>query len=241
MKLTRFLVTFALLVGVTGVASAQVGSISIWWDVCSSTATPANLNKQFAGPAIYKQVISATGVEEVAQGWELSIKISTPSPVFPDAWRFESGGCNDQQLAGSTSLLNTNCRSLQGANPLPLFKYDYNNAISGPNRSVIQAFNAYDPFDPLAANTYVVAQLNYDHALSAPGPNNPAVGCGLADAPVCHHITRHGFLNAANSVVNWPVGNEFVTWNDGQNVSQCPGATPTQASTWGKLKGTYRQ
>jgi len=240
MKFTRFLVTLALLVSVTGVASAQVGSLSLWWDACSSTATPAlNLNKQFAGPGIYKQILSAAGTEDVSQGWEFAIKISAAGPAFPDAWRFESGGCNLGQLAMATTGLSKACPTLQGGRPLPLFQYDYNNAVSGPNRAVLQAFSAYDPFDPVGATNYTVAQLSYDHSFSATGPQDPAIACGNAQFGMCHHITRHGFLDANNIVVNWPVGNEFVLWNDAQNSSQCPGATPATPSTWGKIKSTY--
>ena len=241
MKFTRFLVTLALLASVTGVASAQVGSVSLWWDACSSTATPAaNLNKQFTpGVTLYKQVISAAGAEQISQGWEVAIKISAAGGVFPDAWRFEGGGCNTDLLVFSTARLNIACPKLEGLRPLPLFQYDYNNAVSGPNRAILQAFSAYDPFDPAAATPYTVFTLTYDMSSSVAGPD--PLACGNADVAVCHHITRHGFLDANNIVVNWPVGNEFVLWNDAQNSSQCPGATPTKPATWGQIKANYHQ
>jgi hypothetical protein len=237
MKFPRFLVTVALLASVTGVASAQVGSVSLWWDACGSTATPAlNLNKQFVpGVTSYKQVISAIGAEQVSQGCEVAIKISAAGGVFPDAWRFEGGGCQQDLLVFSTALLSAACPKLEGLRPLPLFQYDYNNAVSGPNRAILQAFSAYDPFDPVGHAVHRVhADVRSSQSVIGPGTRRIAGG---AEAALCHHITRHGFLCEQHRV-NWASGNSSCCGTMA-NSSQCPGATPTKPATWGQIKANY--
>jgi hypothetical protein len=236
------------------VANAQVGTLTLWWDGCTPTGVPAAVGtKSWAGPGIYTQVVSAHGTEAVCLGWEATIQItptrdpgvcpaqtnSSGGDIFPDAWRFDAHGCNQEQLSLSTLALNASCPRLQGAHPLPLFQYDFNTAVSGPNRGILQAFNSFDPFDPQASKDYTVFKLQYNHDYSNIGPQDPTIACGNAQIEMCFRMSRHGFLNASNQVVNWPLGTRRS-----QTLSP---PVPTQPFTWGRISdlplasaGAYR-
>jgi hypothetical protein len=238
MKVTRILVSLFLLAGVTSVASAQVGQVYLFWDVCAPGGA-ASVNKDFVGPVIYKQVVSVLGAEEISQGWEVSISIGAGGAGYPDAWRFDALplGCNGGQLSATSAALSKACPALEGGRPLFLTQFAYD---AGTDKALLQMFNAYDPFDPVATTPYTLAQLNYNHAFSVVGPADPAQACGHAERPMCFHIVRSGYLNAQNTVVPLPVGQEFVTWQDPANTLRCPGATASVPSTWGQIKNVYR-
>ena len=224
-------------------APSQPPTVRLSWDQCD----PLVFNKDFAGPAIYTMVFSGVNFEGTYRGGEMKVVIANydfGSAPIADAWRFESGGCNEGQLSISTAAFSKTCPKLEGANPLALFQYNFNFAGSEalPNSGFLQFTTAYDGFDALAATRYTVVQFKFDHAFSVAGPSDPLLACGNADKPTCIVLRRYGYLNDQNVVVDSDVqyDNKILSWNDSTNPGgRCP-LTPAAPSTWGKLKASYR-
>jgi len=240
MKVTRILVTLFLLAGVTSLAGAQTGTVNYYWDVCGSTATPANVNKLFAGPAIYKQVLSVTGLSGQVAGNQFYIVVGNGAgQPLADAWRFDAAGCNTGQFTTTSGTgVSKACPKLEGTNPLPLSQYAYDPTS---RKAAIQLGDAYDNATAVGTTTYTLWILNFDHAFSATGPQDPAVACGNAEQPVCFAIFKAGILGGDNVLRDTPVGQSYVNWQDANNLGHCPGSVPAAPATWGRIKQQYNR
>jgi hypothetical protein len=250
-KMLLGVVAAAVLAGavctVAGAAPSQPPTIRLSWDQCD----PLVFNKDFGSNApatIYTMVVSGVGFEGTYQGGEMRLVLADydyASTAIADAWHFEAGGCNTDQLTSSTAAFSKACPKLEGLRPLPLFQYDFNfpGAEALPNSGFLQWFTAFDPFDAVAATRYTVVQFKFDHAFSVAGPSDPNVACGNADKPMCVVLRRYGYLNDQNVVVDTDVSydNKVLSWNDSANPGgRCP-LTPSRPSTWGQIKASYRQ
>jgi hypothetical protein len=216
--------------------AAQVGATSVWWDACAASATPAaNSNKVWAGPIIYRQVLSATGADNICKGWDISIQIETiANASFPDAWRFDPVGCNDSQLSFTTLPVSLSlCPSFQGSQPISICQYWFNTAPAGPNQALLRAQSIFMPFDPVAAKEYTVFQLRYDLAFAELGPGNSPFTCGGAETGLSFRVVEQKLLEGDDEIVDWPVAHDRITWMGADPV-------PTVPSTWGRIKATYR-
>ena len=231
----RMLTMFALAATVCLAATpaeAQKGTVRLSWTNCD----PVLQNLNFTGPGqSEKLILSTVGSEDMHKGYRFKIKVGNGG-TMPDAWRFDAAGCNNGQLSLSTALLNKACPAFQGTNPLPIFNYGYQ--VDGANTATFDILNAYDTADPAAATRYTLVQGTFDHLFSDSGPQDPAVACGNADAPMCFLLFYTEFLNPDLTSNEFGIENDWVTWN-GNTSPGCPGVQ-NEATTWGRVKGLYR-
>ena len=203
------------------------------WDSCSGP-----LNKQVLNPAVYTVSVSVTGHAEIHKGHDLFVSIAgTP---FPDAWRFDEGGC--QLYAPFTCswkppIEEVTCYAFSGPMPIliPLARYNYD-PLAGKATVVCAA--VYAPATGTAFTRYLLGRLSFDHTQSSPDPTVET--CGGIATPVCIALTKADWLNADGQEVPFDIEQGFVTANDATG-GVCEAPTPARAATWGTIRGMYRR
>jgi hypothetical protein len=237
MKVTRFLVSL-LFLGVASNAFAA-GSVSINWDTCVGPQ-----DKAVAPGSIVSLNMSVLGQSDPHQAYQVQLTLGSPGGL-KDAWRFDPAGCQGSSFITINHLapaaISKACPTFQGSFASVQVKdYSYD-ALTGKAR--LSLYNAYPPNNSVQINPavrYFLGGVTFDHTFSVVGPGTPAETCGGVEAPVCVHITSATWLTPAGVEIPWAISQEFVTANDPQNLSHCPGATPATTTTWGSLKNQYR-
>jgi len=246
MKVTRFLVTLLFLGAASTSAFAQ-GAVSLNWDTCTGP-----INKSVTAAMVPSPVIdiSVLGQSLVHQAYQVQISVGGNGPLR-DAWRFDPAGCQSTPYYTIDHLsLAKACPSFQGtlaSVQVKDFSYD---ALSGKAR--ISLYNAYPNNNPAtgapqgnpaaitSTQRYFLGSVTFNMLYGVAGPTDPGLTCGGLEVGTCFHLTNQVWLDLAGNEVPWAVASEFVTSNDPNNLSHCPGATPTQSTTWGSLKNQYR-
>lgn len=232
-RTTTILASLSALALLASPAAAQNGSVRLSWTQCD----PIVQNLDFTGPGqVANLILSATGTASAHRGYRFKVLVQSG---LPDAWRFDATGCNTGQVSLVTSALNKSCPAFQGTQPLPIFNYGYEADVAGT--ATLDVLNAYDSVlapDPLARTT--VFQTRFDHAFSDVGPQDPLLACGNADQAVCFALIYTEFLRPDLTSDTFTVENDYVTWQDPANTTQCPGPTQNESTTWGRVKGLYR-
>ena len=100
-KMLMGVLAAAALCVVAGQAAAQTYRLS--WDQCDPQVT----NKAFTTAGIYKLVVSGIGFTSV-EGYQMEFDIGAVAggasiDALPNAWHFESAGCNAGQFSMTTS------------------------------------------------------------------------------------------------------------------------------------------
>jgi hypothetical protein len=229
MKMARILVVLALLVVVAGTAQAQQaapGCYRLSWNTIGTQVA----DQPWAGPAIYKLVLSATAVDQPNVGHDSNIIIG---PNVQDAWRFDDLGCQTgSQLVLASTAFSKTYPAMRGLNPLAITFYGYDMAT---HNTALRLAITYDEFAPVAATFYTLWQISFDHSYSVAGPTTPTVNCGGAelglnlDVEYCQMLQSSGTANFIGMCPN----DARCTWAGGP-------AVPTVPATWGKVKGLYR-
>lgn len=239
MKVTRFLVSLMFLSAISTSAFAQ-GAVSLVWDGCTGP-----INKQIApgtpppGTAMWASVL---GQRDMHKSYEVDVTLGSPGGLR-DAWRFDAPGCQGTpQIKYDFLSPAKSCPSFQGAAAsLQITNYSFDSA-TGKARAVLA--NSYPsgstPNEQIPTTRYFLARFNFDHTYSVNGPGTPGQTCGGLEVPVCAHITKAIWIDSAGLEHAFTVAQEYVTANDPNNSSGCPGATATQAKTWGSVKSQYR-
>jgi hypothetical protein len=241
MKVTRFLLS-ALFLGAMATAASAQGVASLGWDGCTGP-----INKAVAAGTIAD--LNATVINHSTPHKAYQVFISLGSGAagpLRDAWRFDAAGCQGSSLITinhlSPALLSKTCPSFQGTLPsLQIKDYSYD-PLTGKARGVLA--NTYPDGNSVQINPlqrYFLAQFKFDHTFSTVGPSDPGQTCGGVEVPVCAHFTSASWLNFDGIETEWTRGQEFVTANDPNNVTRCPGATPAENKTWGSLKAQYKR
>ncbi|MEP7028273.1 MAG: hypothetical protein ABI960_06735 [Candidatus Eisenbacteria bacterium] len=239
MKVTRFLASI-LLLGATASTSFAQGSVSINWTSCTGPIDIAN-----PGGAKVTALLSVLGMSTPNKAYQWVVTAGSPGGL-KDAWRFDAAGCQ-----GSSQILVTHniakvCAPLMGtAGPsLQITDWSYD---SGTGKAKATLANSYPNgavystgTTPAATTRYLLGGIVFDETYSVAGPGDPPNTCGGIEAPVCFHITSASWLDLNSTESNWTVANEWITSNDPNNNSRCPGATPAAAKTWGQVKSQYR-
>ena len=233
MRATSLLALLALLAWTAPGAADPFAALN--WNRCESN--PPNVS--FAGPAVYRQVISGAGFGGTVRGYMVRLHVTAanvydfPSIVLPDAWRFDRpGGCQAEHLA--ISIPSTPCPGLSPVQNSFAVSYDFNGFDLD-----ITLHAAFDPVQPDPGTRYTLFALDFDHARSATGSHDPAAACGGAEQRVCF-VIRDARWTDANLQFH-PISFEpffGVSWQD--DGSSCFGDLPVQPSNWTALKALYR-
>jgi hypothetical protein len=232
MPLARHLLAF-LLAAALPTAAGAAPMLRYSWDACDP---PVPTDKSWAGPGIYTQVLSVSGLASPISGFGVSIGWGT---YISSAWSFYDGGpCWGSGVAcqGSARLTAVptggSCASIPGSTltVMPLFC-----GITDPHWNLYIRGVIDPPLEPDPGTRYTLAVLQYDHRRSAAGTQDPAVACGDAEQGRCFAIA-----SAGTSTEPLLFENGFVSWQDPANLSGCPGSTPVRNHTWGRIKSLYR-
>ena len=200
------------------------------WDSCNSVV----LNKMFTGPGAYTQIVAAVGLNKPLLSWSISIGLGN---ALPDAWSFYYGGCQ-----GSSREVTVT--SGGGCPRLPNFSVRsslYNSIADDRWHLSVHGSAMVGPIPmPDSSVRYALAVVLFDHSRSATGLQDPAVACGGAERGLCFVVEDARLLWVDRTLtVPW-LENGYLAWQDPNNLTNCPAATPARASTWGQIKSLYR-
>ena len=262
MKVTHFLLSAALLIAVAGPSYAQLdrsgGTVSLSWDQCD----PVVVNKDMLSGvnSAYASVIGHGAGHKAYQVWLL---IGNSQLSLPDAWRFDSQGCNAGFSGGAVAtgayynlppaLLSKACPGFvpPSISPNRIQAYQFAPAPLGFATTLGNALAAFAyPNNGLGspninpAQRYHLVQFNFDHTFSLPGPQDPAQACGNFQDGMCIYVIdqRTSWLDLQDTehLFNDGVSNRFLTYNGGALAGQCPGVIPAKQATWGSIKAQYK-
>jgi hypothetical protein len=242
MKVTRFLLSALLLGAMATTASAQ-GAVSLSWDTCA----PIVVNKAIAPGTTASLYASVLGHDQPHQAYQVFVFLGSGNAgAIRDAWRFDAAGCQGSSFItidhlAPAAVVKT-CPTFQG--PLASIQIkDYSfDAVTGKARAVLANTYPAGNFTQInPAVRYFLARFLFDHTFSVNGATTPGADCGGLEVAVCAHLNKTSWLSPAGVETQWAFGQEYVTANDAQNTSGCPGATPTVDKTWGSLKAQYKR
>jgi hypothetical protein len=241
MKVTRFLVALSAVAAFATSASAQ-GVASLNWDTCAGP-----IAKAIAPGTVASLYASVTNHSAPHNAYQVFVALGSGSAgPIADAWRFDAAGCQGSSFITidhiAPAAVIKVCPSFQPpVQSLPVKDYSFD-PISGKARAVCSnAYPAGDLDGTNPATRYFLARFLFDHTFSVVGPTTPGADCGGLEKPVCAHFTSASWLNIGGSVeTEWAKNSEFVTANDPNNDTRCPGATPAQPTTWGSIKAQYK-
>lgn len=245
MKVTRFLAAVAILGATASTSFAQ--SVSLTWDTCVGP-----IDKAVTPGSIAQANISVLGQTASHKAYDVRIMMISPGGVR-DAWRFDAVGCQGSALIELQHLppaaISKACPAFMGTSAPSLQIKDFSlfDPLTGKMRGVIA--NSY-PNGWGAGSTaggvvnpatrYFLGGFKFDETFGVFGPTDPGNTCGGLEVPVCAHLTNAAWLSLDGIESQWAVASEYITSNDPNNTSRCPGATPAQSTTWGSLKSQYR-
>jgi hypothetical protein len=211
----------------TGAALDTGAYVRLSWGTCSP-----QVNEQgWHGPDVYTLVISARGAPGTNLGHDTQITIS---PRVSDAWRFDDAGCQMDRLKLMNEGLGPDCPAMLGQNPLAITDYQ----IYPDGSAVMRLAVTYDELVTDPNQRYVLWKVGFDHGHSIPGADNDPATCDGADVPLTFAATSQILLDSWQHEMP-PIPEPFdlpVRWT-GLNG---PSRTPTQPTTWGRVKGLYR-
>jgi hypothetical protein len=191
------------------------------WDQCDPVVT----NKDFSGPMVYRQTLSAVDLPVGFVGFQIVLSFTD----LPPAWQFMEGGCAGPERLSASPLV-PGCDAIPGLE-LQVF-YAPIVTEPGPHVELVVIGSTKQPLTADPGRRYGLATLEFDHASSG-------TTCGGATEPVCAHV-RYADSYQTHSIVTFVTVEDFVGWNDPPNTLGCPGATRGRAGTWGRVKAIYR-
>jgi len=167
------------------------------------------------------------------------VDFQVADPGLPVYWQTLAGQCRQNAIAISYDPNNnaSDCPDLwQGAVNLQVSQVQ--NGVNGPNRVRIigvAAVPAGSELNVPAGSEQWVCRVTVSRANTIGACNT---GCSLPVTIVLNemYMQQPGGLPAYR--ITNPADNYCVGLNGGN--AQCPGATPTQNTTWGAVKGLYR-
>lgn len=246
MTATRILASLMLIL--VFAATANAGVVDYYWDSCVSGVTdksPGVLGDESQFVSLSDHQIPAG---EAIWGHGIVIAIG---PNVSDRWRYDApAGCMAQSLAE----IRVNKDGIAGCfglaflegTAVPVVDYAYDNLSQKVTYTLEIAYPTQGGKTPCPDTNCLTTPalmfgLTYEvNGKAFPGPPD----CPDPDAPLCFHLTRASITQGQTSTsavaLQQPIRQGWVTWQDPNNQLLCPGATPSETSTWGRLKGLYR-
>jgi hypothetical protein len=256
MKVTRFLLSAALLLGFAGISHAQVtpvpeagGTMQLSWDNCAPLVQ--NKNMLAGANVLFASVTNHSLPHQAYQVWLL---IGDSNRQLPDAWRFDAAGCNGGFFSFAAQPPVALSKTCPGFVPAATQQFTipvYQMAPPGLGYATTlgNAFLAVSY--PTGSNNinpavrYHLAGFTFDHTFSTPGPTP-------ADLSTCGGFERGMCLVAIPDKCTWlnmqgeefefnGISSAFVTYNGGTAGGLCPGVIPAEQKTWGSIKDQYKR
>jgi hypothetical protein len=249
-------------VAFAGLAEAA-GAIYLSWDQPYVPGQPRVDSRTYAGPGVYDLYATLAGQDEPLSALQVWLVVDTQCGsglALPDAWHFEDGGCQSGQacfVAGSFLSL---------VPPPQRPQYDWiadwsHDPLSDQSRVVVaEAYRAF-VVPPGAAVPVVRWRLDMREAcsggdipvilrisrasyLNAQGFEIPyslpgeSVGWNQPSlVHICDPLARKGAVAGADTFAALLSGN---FGHEHGSVPRCDLAVPAAATSWGRLKSSYR-
>ena len=205
------------------VALSATGTATVRWTWGSAEVLTAN--QDFAGPGVYTQTVSVTGLSGTIGTLELAAEVRGD---FPAAWSMLFGppyaNCLGHPALSVVPLV-AGTEVVPGASVA--VRTDM--TVCFPPSVILVATITIDPpfaFDP--ARRYGLATLSFDHSASVTGAED-ASHCGGAETGLCFVLGSAGAGAPELAALTWQGGGEA-----------CVGFVPARATTWRAVKQIYR-
>jgi hypothetical protein len=255
---TRLLTTLIALSCATAIPPTAHGSgLNIGWDDCAGVGGAASnkygtasfsCNTNSSAPGVTSAIVGSYSLPGSISGfWGVEVSMTMRSAAFPIAawWDFTNypapTGCRVGELGYTFRSAATSCYDWPGSAPVA-GTMTFEAGVGGPTRADIRLSGSYASGAPqpvVAGNEYVALVLTIGNAKTV-----GAGSCEGCASPVCFLFTKLVLVQSPAAPVpltlTTPDQLNYITWNDAANVLPCYG-TPIQRSTWGQVKGLYRE
>jgi len=234
------------------VAGAATGDIAMSWGSCSPIVRDVT-----ATNSTMSLFISVIGNDETHEAYQVRFVMGGADHMVPDAWRFDSQGCQAAALLTINHLPSgahaKTCPAFQGntasSTQLKAFGFVGPNGVYdlGIMRGVLA--NIYsEGSTSTASQRYFLAEFRFDHIQSAVGEGVPGVTCGGLETPLCFNLltgiqdpnvgtsSYYRLGDPTEIVFDWNPS----TWVTVNGLGGCP-AVPASSTTWGQIKSVYRR
>ena len=185
----------------------------------------------------FKSTTTMTGFGGTQVTIDIDVAGAAPSPF----WELGAGGCRDGALSAPATLSTigatgcTNTFTVGGADPLG--QNDTPDILVIGNRIHYRAIHVrkttvVDLPPPTSVGGYIANNV----LLAMTGNDGACAGC---DQPACLVLNEVQYFSTQEvRYVTTPDLRNWITFQGG--APNCPGATPTNNTTWGKVKALYR-
>jgi len=235
--------TLAVALLVFGASASMAQGLNLYWNNCALSGVGlTNLNANCAsntGAAYTMHASVYPPAMPMFAATSAVIDVAVGGATLPEWWQTLTGQCRAGVIGISFDSSNnvTDCGQLwQTQNPLAVSTIQQ--GVNGPNRLRILGTAAVPAGSELSVapgDELWVCRVTIGRAGTLGACNN---GCSLPSTIVLNemYMQQPGGLPAYR--ITNPADNYCIGMNGGN--AQCPGATPTQNTTWGAVKGLYR-
>jgi hypothetical protein len=229
--------------------AGSVPLVNVSWDNCTGPVDHKIIPGQPA--SIYASVL---GHDQPHRAYLVQLRLYSTTGQYPDAWRFEAGGCQGPTHLTIDHLAPAEvaaaCPSFQGTlTSLQLKDFTYDPVRGRADTYIAVAYpngGLGNSQQVNSARRYFLARWWFDGALWAEGATVPGVTCGRLEASMCIASTSPtnypaSWVDLSGSTIPWAFQNEAVTIsNAGTGTYGCPFSSPAENRTWGQIKSQYR-
>ena len=223
---------------VAGVSQAAVGTVNMSWTSCTG---PVDIN---ASPVITRLYLSVIGHDVPHKAYDVRFIYGSATQQVPDAWRFDAAGCEGPTLIQQNLTSKTCPGFMQATSGLQIKKVQFSPASDPYATSLMQVLlaNSYNEgvavSDP--AVRYLLEEVVFDLQAAVTGAGDPPNTCGGLETPMCFKLSFATFLDMNGTEIPFNRGVSQVTYNAvATGSSPCDGV-PAKPTTWGNIKGQYR-
>ena len=248
----RRLGTLLVIAGLSGFASETraVPTVDLSWHDCSPIVTTVT------GPVpdTYRLYVSAIGQQEAHQAYQVRLHVrSADYSPLPDAWRFDSAGCQGSSRIEIRHLpppaLAKSCPAFQGAaSSMQLEDYVFDPLTGRAHLILANRYPDGVPAPDPTVRSFLLG-VDFHHEDSVTGVGKPGVACGGFETDMiisftvnlgchfgkCPSLPPPSWLDMQGEEHEFAVGNGSVAF-----CGSCV-TTPATAATWGSIKGQYRR
>ena len=227
------------------VSLASAAGINLAFNDCGTNGTPSQsfdcASNSGVPFAMFASFVPPAGVDNFL-GVSSQMDITSSTASLPDWWKHGTGQCRG--TSGMTVDFNFTsgpfgCADFYSGQAAGGSAYDV--AFNGPNRARlrVQCAVPIDNRGPVDPSTEY-----YAYRVSLLRSKSTAAGsCAGCSTPMCIVLNSIQLFQPPDALNDPelvdPVNSNYVTWQ-AASVPGCPLSTPTQNSSWGRVKSLYR-